>query len=336
LGILFPYVTGGYLSVSTSSAVTAEPFVQHVNYCAVFPKDRDIVLSNDAWHVTLNLNINTYEVVLSTIKSDLNLILLHKQDFTPASELRQVETSLDNLESKLCQFKQLFPKKEPKLSLMNLGGSVLRALFGTATMADLHRLHEAMGELEDKNSEVAHYLSKQVTFIRNLNSFASLNNEALVNLSTLVKDNMLQSYGRFQETSKDIGWLNNTLQHQSELCIHIRQLEYSLMLVVQQIGELFSSVQYALLEKLPVSLINPVTLHSILTNISLNLPDNYELVAGTKFQDVHLYYELVRVALVSNAHGVQLVLSVPLKTAAQLFTLFKFLFSPCGCLPTPS
>ena len=114
----------------------------------------------------------------------------------------------------------------------------------------------------------------------------------------------------------------------SELYLHIRQLEYSLMLTVQQIGELFYSVQYALLGKLPVSLVTPITLHSILTNISLNLPDNYELVAGTKFQDIHLYYELVKVALVSNAHGIQLVINVPLKTAAQLFTLYKILVFP--------
>ena len=69
-------------------------------------------------------------------------------------------------------------------------------------------------------------------------------------------------------------------------------------------------------------------MHSTLTKISLNLPDNYELVAGTKLQDVHLYYELVSIALVGNAHGVQLVISVPLKTAAQLFTLFKILVFP--------
>jgi hypothetical protein len=263
----------------------------------------------------------------------LNVILLHKLDFTPPSELKQVETLLDNLEFKLGQFKQLFPKKEPKRGLMNLGGSVLRALFGTATMTDLHRLHEAMDDLQDKNFEVAHSLSKQVTIIRNLNSVASLNTEALVNLSTLVKDNIVQSHSKFLDTSKDIAWLNDTLRHQSELYIHIRQLEYSLMLAVQQIGELFSSVQYALLGKLPVSLVPPATLHSILTNISLNLPENYELVAGTKFQDVHTYYELVKVALVGNAHSVQLVLSVPLKTAAQMFTLFKILVFPMRLSP---
>jgi len=185
------YVTGGYLCVSTSSAVTAEPFIQPLNHSVLFLKDRDIVLSSDAWHVALNLNISTYEDVLSSIKSDLSVILMHQEEFTPLSELRQVETLLDNLESKLGQFKQLFPKKEPKRSLMNLGGTVLRTLFGTATMTDLHRLHEALGELQDKNSEVAHSLSKQVTFIRNLNTVASLNTKALVNLSSIVKDNVV-------------------------------------------------------------------------------------------------------------------------------------------------
>jgi hypothetical protein len=61
-----------------------------------------------------------------------------------------------------------------------------------ATVADLHLLHEAFGELQDKNSDFVHSLSRQVTYIRNLNSVTSLNTEALVNLSTLVKDNVVR------------------------------------------------------------------------------------------------------------------------------------------------
>jgi len=316
------------MCVSTSNAVAAEPFIQPLNHSFLFLKDRDIVLSSDAWHVALNLNISTYEDVLSSIKSDLSVVFRHQEDSTTLSELRQVETLLDNLESKLGQFKQLFPKVEHKRSLMNLGGTVLRTLFGTATMTDLRRLHEALGELQDKNSKVAHFLSKQVTFIRNLNTIANLNTEALVNPSSVVKDNVVKSHAKFQESSRDIAWLNDTLRHHSEMYIQVRQLEYSLMIAVQRIGELFSSVQYALLGKLPVNLVTPVTLHRILTDISLNLPENYELVAGTKIQDVHTYYELVKVALVGNAHGVQLVIRVPLKTAAQSFSLFKIVIFP--------
>ena len=94
----------------------------------------------------------------------------------------------------------------------------------------------------------------------------------------------------FQDIAKNINWVNNTLRHHSDLFLQIRQLEYSLLLAVQQISELFSSVQYALLGKLPVGLVFPVILHSILTNISLHFPENYELVAGVRLQDIHLYY----------------------------------------------
>jgi len=145
---------------------------------------------------------------------------------------------------------------------MNFGGTAFRTLFGTATVAELHRLHEALGELQNKKSEFVHSLSKQVTYIRNLNSITSLNTETLVNLSTFVMDNVVQTHGRFQEVSKDIAWLNNTLRHQSELYLQMRRLEHLLMLAAQQIGELFSSVQFALLGKLPLSLLTPVTLHS--------------------------------------------------------------------------
>jgi hypothetical protein len=156
----------------------------------------------------------------------------------------------------------------------------------------------------------------------------SLNTEVLVNLSTIVKDGVVQSYSKFQDIAKDITWPNNTLRCQSDLFLQIRQLEYSVLLAVQQIGELFSSVQYALLGILPVSLVSPVALHSILTNISLHLPENYELVAGVRLQDIYLYCELVKVSLIGNAQCIQLVISVPLKTAAQLFSLYKLVVLP--------
>jgi hypothetical protein len=73
--------------------------------------------------------------MLSIIKSDLSLILLNKQDFTPVPKLKRVRTLLDKLETKLYQFKQQFHKTETRRNLINLTGTVL-TLFGTATMAD--------------------------------------------------------------------------------------------------------------------------------------------------------------------------------------------------------
>jgi len=42
----------------------------------------------------------------------------------------------------------------------------LRTLFGTATLTDLHSLHETLDELKSGDSDVAHSLSSQISYIK--------------------------------------------------------------------------------------------------------------------------------------------------------------------------
>jgi len=76
----------------------------------------------------------------------------------------------------------------------------------------------------------------------------------------------------------------------------------------------------------------PNLLHSILLNISLCLPKNYELIAGTKFDNIHLYYDLIKVTALGSAHSIKLILEVPLKTESQRFTLFRIVALPTRVL----
>jgi hypothetical protein len=72
-----------------------------------------------------------------------------------------------------------------------------------------------------------------------------------------------------------------------------------------------------------VSLLTPARLHNILRNVSLHLPEGYELLVGTRAEKVHLYYELVDAALIGDANCIKLILNVPLKPANRYFTLYK-------------
>jgi hypothetical protein len=58
------------------------------------------------------------------------------------------------------------------------------------------------------------------------------------------------------------------------------------------------------------------------------LPETYKLIAGTEVDDIHAYYELIKVNSVGTAHGNKLILEVPLKTDSQRFSLFKILALP--------
>jgi len=77
-----------------------------------------------------------------------------------------------------------------------------------------------------------------------------------------------------------------------------------------------------------VNLINPTTLRSILQNISLHLREGYELIAGTRAENIHLYYNLITVTVLGNVHSVKIVIHVPLKTVDRLFTIYKLFVFP--------
>ena len=41
---------------------------------------------------------------------------------------------------------------------MDIGGTVLKALFGTATITDVHQLHQTLDQLKSRNADITHSL----------------------------------------------------------------------------------------------------------------------------------------------------------------------------------
>jgi hypothetical protein len=58
------------------------------------------------------------------------------------------------------------------------------------------------------------------------------------------------------------------------------------------------------------------------------LPENYELAAGTRFESIYLYYDLIKVAIVGTLRNVKLIMYVLIKTANQHFTVYKIIALP--------
>lgn len=104
-----------------------------------------------------------------------------------------------------------------------------------------------------------------------------------------------------------------------ERITHNHHTEFALLQLTQRYDELTNAVQYMSLGKLPISFINLTTLYNILRDVSLQLPENFELVAGTRIENIHLYYKLVTVAVIGNAPGIKLFMNLPLKTADSYF-----------------
>ena len=103
-------------------------------------------------------------------------------------------------------------------------------------------------------------MTNQLTYIKKLNSIINVNVDAISNLSSIIKNNIIDSHQKFQQTKRDI----------------LVTLNYSWTKYMT------NAFKHVIAGKLPLSLINPFTIHDILKNISLRLPEGYELITGTK------------------------------------------------------
>jgi hypothetical protein len=143
--------------------VVAEPYVQPLNNTVVFVKETEVAFTSDTWRVVLNIDLSTYHEIISNFRADLFSVEQLKKEFTPISELNRIENFLNTLDGKLYDFHQVLPRLDRRRGLVNFGGTILKALFGTATYADIHSLHDALNELQLQNSDISHSLSNHLT-----------------------------------------------------------------------------------------------------------------------------------------------------------------------------
>jgi hypothetical protein len=128
-------------------------------------KETEVILSSDSWRVAVDLEMNTYQEVITTIRLDLLQVDQAVKDVTSITELHQIEELLKHLENKLHDFHQILPQLDNRRGLLNLGGTVLKTLFGTATIADVSLLHDTLDELKSRNSEIVHSVANQLTYV---------------------------------------------------------------------------------------------------------------------------------------------------------------------------
>ena len=175
------------------------------------------------WRIALDFNLSTYYEIISTVRADIFFVKEQKLEFTSVSKFRQIETQLQILKCKLNDFYQFLHRLDRRRSILGIGGTILRTLFGTATLADLNKLLNTLDELEDKNRDLVHSLSNQVTYVRKLDTVIGINSQAIANLTTVIKDNLVHSHEKFQNITKDITWLHFTIQGQSALFTVVKQ-----------------------------------------------------------------------------------------------------------------
>jgi hypothetical protein len=124
-----------------------------------------------------------YEDVSTTLREDLREMEEATKRSFSIGELRYVKTGLTTVENKLSDLKEYLPKADKRRGLIDVGGTLLKTLFGIATVADLSDLHTTVDDLHRKENTIVHSLNQQFTYLKQLDGTVRFNHEAVANLS---------------------------------------------------------------------------------------------------------------------------------------------------------
>ena len=105
----------------------------------------------------------------------------------------------------------------------------------------------------------------------------------------VVENEVVQSHDRYLQITRDLLHINLTMHGQSELYPVIRVHP-----VTAYAANLRGVSRYGIYTTRQVTL-DPCESHCVIqyfTKRILHLPENYELIVATKFQNIHLYYDL--------------------------------------------
>jgi hypothetical protein len=223
--------------------------------------------------------------------------------------MRQIEEAMRSLKEKLENIHRFLPRPKMKRGLLNIGGTILKSLFGTATFVDLRSLHETMDSLQRRQESVTHSLDRQLTYVKDLDESVRNDHQAIIDLSTAIKDFAVKTKESFQEVADKLE-CNNKLRAYLAL---IRQLEFALIRLESNLDQTLVALQFVLTQRVPANLLPHPVFRSILVNVTLGLPEHFHLAGGTPEVDMAWYYEVVTTSVIASPGGFWLVLSIPLK-----------------------
>ena len=95
-----------------------------------------------------------------------------------------------------------------------------------------------------------------------------------------------------------------------------------------QINKILEAFHTLVTGSVPPSLMTPDILYYIFTNVTLSLPEGYELLMGAQYSNLPWYYKYAKAALLADLNSFLLVMIFPLIAVNRNYELYKVVAFP--------
>jgi hypothetical protein len=118
------------------------------------------------------------------------------------------------------------------------------------------------------------------------------------------------------------------LRRQQEATVVVRDLEFTLIQLQLQLEQLLEAFQTLMTGRIPANLLSFEKFHDILRDVSLNLPEGWELAMGSQYNQMPWYYLNTEAVMAADFHSFKLAILLPITVANDHFELYQMLAFP--------
>ncbi|KAH9628335.1 hypothetical protein HF086_005785 [Spodoptera exigua] len=294
-----------------------------------FDKLLDIKFTNSDWNVIAYVDISHVQPNLDKVEFLFEKLNVFCNSLTSSKIQTDCINSLSALKnrhilnvSKLSSISYLLidenPNRRFKRGLMDLGGSLLKTIFGTLDSEDAVRFSNAIEEVQIDEKRLAHLMKDNIHVIKSTISYFN-NTISKVNEN---ENHIIRNMETIHKILETVTNSNDKLEIRSELSSLLHSLESIIMTLSFDIEDINNAILFAKLNILHPTVLSPHQLCNELDKHRNSLPSHFELPIPLTLQNIHSLIDISQLACFYHLNKIIIVVKIPL-TLPQTYDLYR-------------
>jgi hypothetical protein len=306
-----------------------------LNKGVVFLHEQELLVTGNHWNIIVNTDVkwfrntvNMLNLVWKQLERYEAEVTSQKADLVSWQELSRVSDITMELDREIKNVDKLLPVNPTSIlrkrrGLINLGGQVLKFLFGTATNSEVQELQSVVSNYENQKQDIIHAVKSQLTLLQTVDKETKQNTVDLLNVARTLRQVVFEVVYLNRTISSIIDKTRIAFEVQKNISRTMRELEFTALRLQQELMQLHEGIDISSSGRLSSVLVPPNNLSGLLQQFALKLPRDVCLLAGTDLDNMYVYYDVARVQAYATLGSIRLVVRIPLRGTDRVMTLYR-------------
>ncbi|KAG8263090.1 hypothetical protein J6590_039357 [Homalodisca vitripennis] len=317
----------------------------------VFEKEGYVLLTDSHWTIVMQYNLTEVEeenqnlsILLFKVKGQYDEFFqdLLARNVSMHSPVRGLEAGLRyeyvGLQQLVADYvgqtsdlTTLVSSTRQKRGLIDVGGQVLKFLFGTATDSDLELTNSRINEIENLSDDLSHNTKDQITVLSNMQSEISNHSRAIKKISSTMKEyHEVMHITIARNYIRELIYANQlrTLFQYLKLNSALSEVKDAINLAVQRMARLHLAIEDLAAGKMTSNLLPPHQFLKVLTSVENVIPPPLKLFLDVKLENLYNFYKFSTIQSYVTNSQLRVLIKLPLKNDNQLFEIFNVIVYP--------